>query len=147
MDWKALIAQAAPVIVTVEVELPYGRTLNVPIGTLSYGEWMQAELAVPEPPIPRTLAGSGGQKLPNRDDVTYKAALAAATEKRAYLRLAAALEKGGTELPGATLEDKSAAVRDEMDAGVANALLVFLASSVMQARAQAAESAGMFRGE
>lgn len=147
MDWKALIAQAAPVIVTVEVELPYGRTLNVPLGTLSYGEWMQAELAVPEPAIPRTLAGAGGQKLPNRDDVAYKAALAAAVEKRAYLRLAAALEKGGTALPGVTLEDKAASVRDEMDAGVANALLVFLASAVVQARAQAAENAGMFRGE
>lgn len=147
MDWKQLIAQAAPVVVTVEVELPYGRTLNIPLGTLSYGEWMQAELAVPEPAIPRTLTGPGGQKIPNRDDVTYKAALAAAVEKRAYLRLAAALEKGGTVLPGATLEDKAASVRDEMDAGVANALLVFLAGAVMQARAQAADNAGMFRGE
>lgn len=158
MDWKALTAQAAPVVVTVRVELPYlsdepvnegeqpkPRAIVIPLGTLSYGEWMKAEAMTPEPAIPQTLAGPGNSKLPNRDDVKYRAALSDATEKRAYLRLAMALEKGGMAIPGSSLEAKAAIVRDELDAGVANALLTFLATAAMNGKATAEAAADTFR--
>lgn len=145
MDWKTLIAQAAPVIVTVEVELPYGRTLNVPIGTLSYGEWLGVEAELPEPPVPRTLAGAGGVKLPNRDDVDFRQKLAAVSEERAYRRLALALEKGGTKLLGDTPGEKAQTIKTELDAGVSNALLIFLASAAMGGKATAEAAADTFR--
>ncbi len=146
MDWKQLTAQAGPVVVNVHVELPYDRALDVPLGTLSYGAWMQAESMVPEPAIPRTLAGPGGTKQPNPADISYRAALAEANEKRAYLRLAISLQDAGMNIPGESLEEKAKAIRDSLDAGVANALLVFLASAAMQGKAQAETAADGFRG-
>lgn len=145
MDWNTLKANAAPVVVTVNVELPYGRELAVPLATLSYGRWMQAETMVPEPAVPRTLAGPGGTKVQNPQDVKYRQELAEANEKRAYIRLAMALEDGGMSITGSTIEEKAMAVRNELDAGVANALLVFLAQAAMQGKAQATSAADGFR--
>jgi hypothetical protein len=151
MDWKSLTSKAAPVVVNVRVELPYGgneqpRTVDVPISTLSYGRWMKAESMVPEPAVPRTLAGPGGTKQPNLSDVTYKAALADAHEKRAYIRLAMSLQDAGMDIPGESLEEQAAAIRDSLDAGVANALLMFLATAAMNGKAQAESAADGFRG-
>ena len=145
MDWKRLITQAAPTRVTVNVELPYERTVAVEISTLSYAEWLGVETECPEPVIPRTLAGPNGTKLPNREDLKYRQDLAAVQEERAYRRLALALEKGGTAVPGATAADKAAAIKAELDAGVANALMVFLANAAMGGRATAEAAADTFR--
>jgi hypothetical protein len=151
MDWKALTSRAAPVVVNVRVEMAYGengepRTLDIPLNTLSYGEWMGVEAEVPEPAVPRTLAGVGGVKLPNKDDIAYRAALSAANEERAYRRLALALEKGGMVIPGASAKEKAAAIKDELDAGVSNALLTFLATAAMGGKATAESAADTFRG-
>ena len=144
MDWNTLKAALAPATVTVKVELPYGRDVDVTVGTLSFGEWMQAETLVSEPPVPRTLAGPNNTKLPNRDDVAYRTALAKANEDRAYIRLALALEKGGTALPGATIADKAAALKTDLDAGIANALMTFIASAALGGKAAADATADSF---
>lgn len=145
MDWKTLKASAAPVVVTVNVELPYGRDLPVQVGTLSYGEWLGVESECPEPVVPRTLPGPNNTKLPNREDLAYRQALAAVQEERAYRRLALALEKGGMTIPGASAQEKAQAIKSELDAGVSNALLVFLANAAMGGKAQAEQSAETFR--
>lgn len=145
MDWKQLAAKAAPVVVNVHVELPYGREMDIPLSTLSYGEWMAIEAAIPEPAIPRTLAGPGGTKVPNRDDVQFRAELARVNEERAYRRLALALQKGGTDIPGATPAEQVEHLKAELDAGVSNALLVFLASAAMNGKAAAEAAADTFR--
>ena len=150
MDWKTLKKHAAPVVVTVRVELAYGegdklRTLDIPLNTLSYGEWMGIETEVPEPAVPRTLTGVGGVKLPNREDVAYRRDLAAAQEERAYRRLALALEKGGMSIPGNTPSEKAREIKDNLDAGVSNALLTFLATAAMGGKATAEAAADTFR--
>lgn len=146
MDWKQLTAQAAPVVITVRVELAYDRVIEVPIGTLTYGDWLGIDAECVEPPVPRTLVGAGGVKQPNRDDVKYREELARVMEERNYRRLALALEKGGTVIPGNTPGEKAAAIKAEMDAGVANALMVFIASAAMQGKATADAAADTFRG-
>jgi hypothetical protein len=147
MDWKTLKAQLAPAQVTVTVELPYERTLQVTLGTLSYGEWMAVELAVPAPPVPRTIAGANGVKLPNQADVDYQQKLARVNEERAYRRLALALEKGGTVIPGADEAEKAQAIQRDLDAGVSNALLVWLTNAAMSGKVTAEAAAATFRSE
>lgn len=144
MDWKQLTAKAAPVVVNVRVELPYGREMEIPISTLSYGAWMAVETAIPDPPVPRTLVGQGGVKIPNREDVQFRAELARVNEERAYRRLVLALENGGLVIPGTTPAEKADHLKIDLDAGVANALLVFLANAVMNGKAAAEAAAGTF---
>jgi hypothetical protein len=145
MDWKSLTSKAAPVVVNVRVELSYDRVIDVPIGTLTYGDWLGVDAELPEPPVPRTLAGVGGTKQPNRDDVKYREELARVMEERNYRRLALALEKGGTVIPGITPGEKAAAIKAEMDAGVANALMVFIAGAAMQGKASVEAAADTFQ--
>ena len=144
MDWQTLKAQLAPAKVDVVVFLPYDRELTITLGTLSYGEWVGVEAELLEPPVPMTRM-VGTEKKPNPEDVTYRAELARVNEERAYRRLVIALEKGGTAIPGATLADKARALRDDLDAGVTNALLTFLGNAARQGIAVTESTAATFR--
>lgn len=144
MDWNELKAQLAPATVKVTVFLPYDRELTVEIGTLTYGEWVSVEAGVLEPPVPNTRM-VGNEKRANPDDVKYRADLARVQEERAYRRLVIALEKGGTAIPGATAADKATALRNELDAGVTNALLTFLGNAARQGIAVTESTADTFR--
>jgi hypothetical protein len=131
-------------VVKVKVTLPYNREIEIPVGTLTYAEFNSVTADVPDPVIPRTLLGKDGEKLPNRDDVTYKAAIEKANEERSYRRLAIALNKGGVEITGETIAEKAATLRTDLDAGVANALMSFLAQAALGGRVAAQATADTF---
>lgn len=144
-DWGTLAGLISPAIINATVNLPYGKSIVVPLGTLSYHEWTLLGLEVEEPPIPRTLVNAKGEKLPNRDDMSYQRKLQIATEERNYRRLAKALEKGGVVVPGATSGEKAQTIRSTIDAGIAVALLTVLANAVYGGKAELLAQADTFR--
>lgn len=123
-------ADLAPSKVTVTVDLPaYGRKVTVALVLPTWVEWQRVETELPLPPVPRTLAGKGGEKLPNPADRDYLTKCADIQEERNYRRLALAMSKAGNDVPGDTIEAKARALRD-IDAGVAVALINFLQQAV-----------------
>lgn len=128
----------------VRVTLPSGKVMKFRLGHLSYSEWNDIGLQVPEPPVPNTR-WDGSRKAPNPQDTGYVRARNDAADKRATMRLARALEKGGMAIPGDTLEDKAASLRT-IDTGVVNALLNYLASTGLGLRAELEARAEQFHG-
>lgn len=151
MDWKQLIEKGKPRITTINVDMDYvdadGRPVVEPYDVvwLSNGEWLGIEAEIPEPPVPRTLAGPGGTKQPNRDDVVYRQQLAAALNERAFRRLALAFMKADTGKQS-SVEEWVAAVK-QIDARVSNTLMMKLADHALNGKATVEAAAGTFRSE
>lgn len=143
--WDALKDELGPKTIRAEITTSYGRTVTVPIVTLSYHEWVAIGLEVPDPPVPRTLINKAGEKLPNRDDVTYLEALNRVTSDRNHRRLARAMEKAGVTIPGSTNADKSRQLQETLDAGIAARLIMLLGEAAMGGKARLLEQADTFR--
>lgn len=140
-------AQFAAAIVNVRVTMPYARTVDVRLSTLSWFEWQRVEFEVPVPAAPKTLPGPNGTKLPNDRDVTYLAEVAKVSDERGYRRLAAALVKAGNRIPGDTEEAWADFLRHHMDAGIAFSLIQFLLSAALGGAARAETRAAAFHGD
>jgi hypothetical protein len=135
-----------PRVVTVTVEIPHGEPLVIPLRSLSYHEWLAIGTEVSEPPVPKTRVGDDGRPAPNPLDPDYVKQRDESYRKRSYMRLAAALVGGGMSLPGETLAEQGAALEGAIDAGIANALLDYLISTVNGGRARIEQRAETFHG-
>ncbi|MCC6615938.1 MAG: hypothetical protein IT320_20880 [Anaerolineae bacterium] len=122
------------------------RTETVEIRTLSYHRWHEIGAMVTDPVMPETRFNAlTRSKEPNPDDPDYRRELFAAQVKRDALRAADAIEGGGTPIPGDDLEDKAAWLADNLDAGVLNALIIFLRRVAERGLAQISARADSFQ--
>lgn len=145
MNWNDLREQVQPKKVNVVIRRGYGDPVTIPVVPPSYVEWITVDTLVPEPAIPRTLIGKDGVKLPNPHDVEYRQELAKVTVERSFRRLLMALEKGGTEIPGAGVLEKVETLKQDFDSGIANALMMWLYEAAMGAKAEVENLANSFR--
>lgn len=139
---------------TVEIEVviaAYGvgenaRKVTVEICTLSYHRWHELGAMVTDPIMPETRFNPVTRtKEANPDDPDYRRDLYLANVKRDALRAVTAIEGGGTDIPGADLEEKAAWLADNIDAGVMNALIIFLRRAAERGLAQIATRADSFQ--
>lgn len=114
-----------PEVVDAQITTSYGKTITVPVLTLSWEQWENIGRQVPEPEIPRTKIAPSGKPedmLPNPKDEAYLAAVNEAGNRRILLRMLAAIEGGGMVVPGSTTDEKLAALK-AIDSGVFQALI------------------------
>lgn len=121
----SLFDSLKPEVVDAQITTSYGKTITVPLLLLSWDQWENIGRQVPEPEVPRTKLGPSGKPedmLPNPKDEAYLAAVSKASDKRVLLRLLAAMEGGGTVVPGNTTDEKLNALK-ALDSGVFQALV------------------------
>ena len=114
------------VSITMEYTPGQKRTITIPVATLTWLEWLDAERAIPKPIIPTTgYDEKTKQKVENPDDPDYLKAIEVVKWKRNAYRVLKSLEKAGAVFNG---------TRDEKIAQVMNKSGVFLAlHSVVEA--------------
>lgn len=147
--------QAAPVsledlsscTVNVNLKLPYGRRLRLPLYIPSYTEWNEVAEGVREPVMPRTLVDKAGNKTPNPWDINYQRAKRKADDERTARRLVLALTRAGNEIPGDTFDEQVKNFGRSAGADVVNALVDFLSQAVFRGEARVIELADSFRGD
>lgn len=146
------LSALAPKTVAIEVVIPaYGvgdkaRSEVIEIRMLSYHRWHEIGAMVVDPIMPETRFNAlTHTKEPNPEDPDYRRGLYLANVKRDSLRAAAAFEAGGAVLPGDDLETKAAWLADNVDAGVLNALIIFLRRAAEKGLAQIAARADSFQ--
>lgn len=141
-----------PKTVAVEVLITaYGvgenaRKVTVEICTLSYHRWHELGAQVTDPIMPDTRFNPVTRtKEANPDDPDYRREKTLADARRNALRVTKALIDGGTDIPGADLEEQAEWAADNIDAGVMNALVVFLWRAAERGLAQIATRAESFQ--
>lgn len=146
-DLAALAPKTVEVVVTIDA---YGgdtpRREIVELKTLSHHRWNEIGARIPNPPVPKTRIDSvTKEKVENPLDPEYQAELLLRSYIRNRMRLADAIEGGGTPVPGESLEDKAVWLGDNIDAGVMNALIVFLSRAAERGLAQITTRAASFQ--
>jgi hypothetical protein len=117
--------------VNVELELPDGEVVQIPIHTLTYAEWQRIEREVPQPPVP-VLHGAKGS-MPDRNDPEYQKAMSLWNEQVMYRRVLAALE---IEIEGATADEKVKNLQETISTPMMMGLIAALSQAHFANRAQ-----------
>lgn len=139
------LADLAPTTVVAEITTPYGRVVRVPFQTLSWEEWNAVGREVPDPKVPHTkLADDGHTLLPNPQDAKYLEDVQKAAEDRIARRVVMALEKAGTELPGATAQDKLNALK-AADRAIVDRLIRVIIDAAVEGKVRLENRAESFR--
>ena len=125
--------------VMVEIERD-GDVLVIPCRMLSYGEWQRLgyEVLDPEPPY---LAGPKG-KLYDFNDPQYLMKKQQAQDERMYRRLLAFVQ---VDVPGETMPEKIAHLRDALEVGIVNKLTAAMMQVATEGRAQVDARAETFQ--
>lgn len=145
MNWDELREQVQPKRVNVVIKRPHAKDVTIPMVPLTYFEWISIDLEVNEPAIPRTIVAGDGTKLPNKEDAAYRMDMARVNMERSYRRLLLALKKAGVEVPGHDAREKIETLQKDIDSGIANALLSWLAQAAMGGKAEVERQAENFR--
>lgn len=137
---------AIEVLITAYGVGEHARRETVEIKMLSYHRWHEIGAMVTDPVMPETRwNGLTKSKEANPDDPDYRRDLLLASIKRNALRAAAAIEDGGTPIPGDDLEEKATWLAENLDAGVLNAIIIFLHRAAERGMAQIAARAESFQ--
>lgn len=127
--------------ITLRIEIDDETAISIPARPLSWSEYLKIGYEVDEPKPPVTGANSRG-KIYDYADQGYLKEVQDAREERALRRVAAALR---IDIPGKTLADKAAALRETLDFRVANALLMWMQTFGKAMEERVAERAETFR--
>lgn len=134
--------------INVTIEASYGRKLVVSLMLLTWHQWNQPLIDIPDIPAPLTRPGEGNSKLPNPDDTRYRARMFEIGERRNAMRLLMAFEGGGNVIdgvpPDASVDQKIDAMRNTMDTGMSNALFSVLNNAVNRSKVDAKALGDMF---
>lgn len=142
-DNRFSLDDLAPPTVTVDVTTEYGRSVSIVMDLMTYHEYMECALLVPDPKPPFNKLGEDGKtRVANYQDEKFVRDLAEARELREFVRLARAMRSHG-DIPGNDLVAQGRALRDRMDSGLANALHGFLQNASLGGKADTQDS---FRG-
>lgn len=136
------LADLGPRTIIVNLEREDG-VLQIKCRTLSYQRWQQIGWEVADPTPPVVGAGKHGP-IYNHDDPAYKAALMQASDERMYRRL---LEFVQIEVPGRTVEQKLARLRETLEAGVVRHLAQVMGAYTRDGSARIEGRANSFRGD
>lgn len=134
-----------PATVNAVITTAYGKTLTIPLQTLSWEQWEAIGRQVPEPEIPKTKPGAKPDEyLPNPQDEVYLKRRSDAANERLMRRVLIAMEGGGTVVPGANIKEKIAAL-NAIESGVLQAIVGIVAQSNMGAQRRFEELSASFR--
>lgn len=121
----------------------YEREVTLPLMTLTYHKWMELGYEVPDPPKKTRVVN--GQKVPNEDDPDYRREKEEAEHDRNLRRLAYAMNEAGNDVGSGNLEAKAERIGDEIDAGIATALIQWLEGAARKGAAMPKSIADQFR--
>ena len=133
---------------TLKIEIKQGdQTFTIPLRLLTVGEWQQIGYLVPSPAPPVSGFDKDNKRpIVNTNDPTFLAQQAEAEAKRSAMRLAAALEGGGMDVPGDDMAAKGDTVRKTLDIAIYNALLTTLIEETYGVKGAVVGRAATFRG-
>ncbi len=129
--------------VQVEITLPGGQKMIVPMRTLSMAEWNEIGLSVlPPKPPPAGFDNVRKTVVLDYDDPGYRQALERANLERNYRRVAASLR---LDIPGEDLAQKAEYLTTRMDVSIGRQLLDATVMLFGSGEAQIAARAATFR--
>lgn len=145
------LADLKPEPVVMQVMMPYGRVVKVPIVPLTWHEWNTVGAQVLDPLKGNTdywtkRNPATKEKEFDPENVAYLQALDEANSQRGYRRLLVALEKAGNIIEGNTLDEQIENLK-AMEVGIAVALINKLGDISMRGRASVFALAESFRDE
>lgn len=145
------LADLKPTPVVMQVVMPYGRIVKVPIMPLTWHEWNTIGAQVLDPLKGNTEYWTKRNPVTKEkefdpENVAYHQALDEANSQRGYRRLLVALEKGGNIIEGNTLDEQIENLKG-MEVGLAVALMNKLGDLSTRGRASAFALAESFRDE